>query len=157
MNPLQSILTILPAVQQGGEQQRGTSKYRNKGGENLMAAEFTEYEYVAAGTVDVSQLPPLDRETERIMKDEFATGSKLTIFYYVFIFMIPILNWYASGFMFSRLWGGMTYSWFLTGIVAMAMAFIIAYVHTSLYEKRLHKYQGSAGASSANSEGRNIG
>ncbi|WCN37607.1 hypothetical protein [Aneurinibacillus uraniidurans] len=122
-----------------------------------MAAEFTEYEYVAAGTVDVSQLEPLDKETTRIMRDEMSTGSKLTIFYYVFIFMIPILNWHASGFMFSRMWGGMTYTWFVTGIVAMAMAFIIAYVHTSLYEKRLHKYQGSTGTPSTHSEGRNIG
>lgn len=122
-----------------------------------MAAEYTEYDYVAAGTVDVSELKPLDRETERIMKDELGTGFKLTAFYYAFIFMIPILNWFASGFMFSRVWGGMTFSWFLTGIVAMAMAFIIAYIHTSLYEKRLQKYQGSSSSSTDRAEGRNIG
>lgn len=35
----------------------------------------------------------------------------------------------------------MTYSWFFTSVIAMALAFIIAYVHTSLYEKRLKKYE----------------
>lgn len=122
-----------------------------------MASEYTEYDYVAAGTIDVSELPPLDSETDRIMKDEFSTGFKLTLLYYAFIFAIPILNWFAPDFMFSRFWGGMTYSWFFTGIVAMAMAFIIAYVHTALYEKRLQKYQGSTPSSLGNSEGRNIG
>ncbi|MFT9849771.1 DUF485 domain-containing protein [Aneurinibacillus sp. REN35] len=122
-----------------------------------MASEYTEYEYVAAGTIDVSELPPLDPETDKIMKDEFSTGFKLSLFYYVFIFTIPILNWFAPDFMFSRFWGGMTYSWFFTGIIAMAMAFIIAYLHTTLYEKRLQKYQGSTPSSLGNSEGRNIG
>jgi len=102
-----------------------------------MAGEYSEYDYVAADTIDVSELEPLDPETRKIMKGEFSTGIKLTLFYYVFILSIPILNWYADGFMFSRMWGGMTYSWFFTSIVAMGMAFIIAYVHTTLYEKRL--------------------
>ncbi|GEN36313.1 hypothetical protein [Aneurinibacillus danicus] len=122
-----------------------------------MANEYTEYDYVAAGTIDVSELPPLDPETNKIMKDEFSTGFKLSLLYYAFIFAIPILNWFAPEFMFSRIWGGMTYSWFLTGIVAMAMAFIIAYIHTALYEKRLQKYQSSNGSSFGKSEGRDIG
>ncbi|WP_286885572.1 hypothetical protein [Aneurinibacillus sp. UBA3580] len=122
-----------------------------------MANEYTEYDYVAAGTIDVSELPPLDPETNKIMKDEFSTGFKLSLLYYAFIFAIPILNWFAPEFMFSRIWGGMTYSWFLTGIVAMAMAFIIAYIHTALYEKRLQKYQSSDGSSFGKPEGRDIG
>lgn len=121
-----------------------------------MANEYSEYDYVAAGTIDVSELPPLDAETGKIMKDEFSTGFKLSLLYYAFIFAIPILNWFAPGFMFSRMWGGMTYSWFFTGIIAMAMAFIIAYVHTTLYEKRIQKYQNN-GSSLGKSEGRNIG
>jgi uncharacterized membrane protein (DUF485 family) len=122
-----------------------------------MAAEYTEYDYVAASTVDVSELEPLDAETEKIMKGELGTGLKLSLFYYAFIFAIPILNWFAPDFMFSRMWGGMTYAWFLTGIIAMAMAFIIAYAHTTLYEKRLQNYQGGFGTSAGKSEGRNIG
>lgn len=113
-----------------------------------MAGEYTEYDYVAADTIDVSELEPLDPETRKIMKGEFSTGLKLTLFYYIFILGIPVLNWYAGGFMFSRMWGGMTYSWFLTSVVAMALAFIIAYAHTTLYEKRLKNYSGQSNSSS---------
>jgi uncharacterized membrane protein (DUF485 family) len=108
-----------------------------------MAGEFTEYEYVEAGTVDVSELPPLDSETAKSMKEEFSTGFKLSTFYYLFIFTIPILNWFAPDFMFSNMWGGMTVSWFLTGIVAMGMAFVIAYIHTKRYEKRLERTEAA--------------
>lgn len=112
-----------------------------------MAGEYTEYNYVAADTIDVSELKPLDPETRKIMKGEFSTGLKLTVFYYIFILAIPILNWFAGDFMFSRMWGGMTYSWFLTSVVAMAMAFVIAFAHTALYEKRLKNYQKNSGPS----------
>ncbi|WP_246860891.1 hypothetical protein [Bacillus sp. REN3] len=121
-----------------------------------MAGEYTEYDYVAADTIDVSELEPLDPETKKIMKGEFRTGLKLTLFYYIFILSIPVLNWYAEGFMFSRLWGGMTYSWFLTSIVAMAMAFIIAYIHTYLYEKRLKVNEKNTGAPAQSPEERSI-
>ncbi|ESU31949.1 hypothetical protein G3A_13660 [Bacillus sp. 17376] len=120
-----------------------------------MAGEYREYNYVAADTIDVSELEPLDPETKQIMKSEFSTGIKLTLFYYVFILSIPILNWYAGEFMFSRMWGGMTYSWFFTSIVAMAMAFVIALIHTTLYEKRLKK--SGAEQSSSPADGRRIG
>lgn len=123
-----------------------------------MAAEYTEYEYVEAGTVDIKDLPPLDSETEKIMKGEFSTGFKLSLLYYLFIFTIPVLNWFAPDFMFSHFWGGMTYSWFLTGIVAMAIAFIIAYVHTNLYEKRLNKYKTNSSTNAGGSiDGRTAG
>ncbi|MBM7704264.1 hypothetical protein [Metabacillus iocasae] len=113
-----------------------------------MAAEYKEYDYVEAGTIDVRDLEPLDLETSEIMKSEFRTGFKLTVFYYVFILTIPILNWFASDFMFSDMWGGMTYTWFFTSIIAMAMSFVIAFIHTSLYEKRLQKYQSETKLSS---------
>lgn len=106
-----------------------------------MAGEYTEYDYVEAGKIDVKDLPPLDTETNNIMKKEFGTGITLSLFYYVFVFTIPVLNWFAPDFMFSRMWGGMSVSWFFTAIVSMAMAFIIAYVHTHLYEKRLKASQ----------------
>lgn len=111
-----------------------------KGDGAVLAADYKEYEYVEAGKIDVSHLPPLDPSTAKIMKDEFRTGAKLTLFYFVLIFAIPIINWFAPDFAFARFWGGMTFSWFFTSIVMMAMAFIIAYIHTSLYEKRLKEY-----------------
>ncbi|WP_243387894.1 hypothetical protein [Bacillus kexueae] len=106
-----------------------------------MAGEYKEYDYVPAGSIDVSELEPLDSQTDRLMKQEFKTGFKLTIFYYAFILAIPVLNWFATDFMFSNMWGGMSYAWFLTSIVAMAMAFIIALIHTYLYEKRSKELQ----------------
>ncbi|WP_318502512.1 hypothetical protein [Bacillus sp. T3] len=121
-----------------------------------MAGEFTEYDYVEAGKIDVKDLPPLDAETSSIMKNEFGTGIKLTIFYYLFVFTIPVLNWFAPDFMFSRMWGGMSYSWFFTSIVSMAMAFIIAFVHTHLYEKRLKVNQSLDTNANNSKDGRSV-
>jgi len=103
-----------------------------------------DYEYVEAGTVDIKDLPPLDPTTHKIMKDEFTTGFSLTVFYFLVIFSIPVMNWFAPDFAFKKLWGGMTVTWFVTTIVMMVMAFVIAYVHTTLYEKRLKQYEMSA-------------
>ncbi|UII57354.1 hypothetical protein LS684_07915 [Cytobacillus spongiae] len=122
----------------------------------MMAGEYSEYDYVEADTIDVSELKPLDAETKSIMKSEFSTGIKLTVFYYIFILAIPILNWFASEFMFSRMWGGMTYSWFLTSIVAMAMAFVIAFIHTALYEKRLQNKQADTNQTTSSADERSI-
>ena len=108
-----------------------------------MAAEYQEYDYVEAGTVDIKDLPPLDDTTKKIMRAEFSTGSSLTAIYFIFIFSIPVMNWYFPDLAFSKIWGGMTFSWFITTIVAMAMAIIIAFVHTALYEKRLLKFDQS--------------
>lgn len=88
-------------------------------------------------TIDVRLLTKLDKETSQIMKSEYRTGITLTVIYFSFVLFIPLMNWYNSGWAFSNMWGGMSYSWFLTAIVAMAMAFIIAWVHTWLYERRL--------------------
>lgn len=105
-----------------------------------MATGSNDYEYVKAGTIDLKDLPPLDETTNKIMKDELRTGLSLTILYFILIFSIPVMNWFAPSFAFSNLWGGMTVTWFITTIVMMAVAFIIAYVHTALYERRLLKY-----------------
>ncbi|EON73200.1 hypothetical protein [Lysinibacillus sphaericus] len=100
-----------------------------------------DYDYVEAGTIDVKDLPPLDPTTNKIMKDEFKTGFGLTVLYFIFIFSIPVMNWFVPEFAFKKIWGGMTVTWFVTTVVMMAMAFVIAYVHTTLYEKRLKKYE----------------
>jgi uncharacterized membrane protein (DUF485 family) len=121
-----------------------------------MAVEYTDYEYVPAGTVDVSELEPLDQETSNLMKNEFSTGFKLTLFYYLFILAIPVLNWFAPDFMFSRMWGGMSFAWFFTSIVAMAMAFTIAFIHTYLYKKQVKTFQENISTISTSAERRNI-
>ncbi|MBM7647358.1 uncharacterized membrane protein (DUF485 family) [Bacillus ectoiniformans] len=93
------------------------------------------------GTVDVSKLEPMDQDTSNIMKSEFKTGLGLSSIYYVFIFFIPVINWFFKDFAFNRIWGGMTFTWFLTTIVGMVMAFAIAAIHTKKYESRLELYQ----------------
>ncbi|MED4203116.1 hypothetical protein [Neobacillus mesonae] len=104
-----------------------------------------EYELTdqSHGTIDVAELSPLDSDTSAIMKSEFRTGIKLSSFYYVFIFFIPVINWFFKDFAFFKFWGGMSVTWFLTTIAGMGMAFLIAYIHTKRYEKRLAQYEQS--------------
>ncbi|MFS0575317.1 hypothetical protein AB1K83_06775 [Sporosarcina sp. 179-K 3D1 HS] len=92
------------------------------------------------GTVDIRKVPKLDKETNSIMRTEILTGLTLSGIYFAFIFLVPILNWYNKDWAFSNMWGGMSYSWFLTAIVSMFMAFFIAWIHTALYERRIKKY-----------------
>lgn len=89
----------------------------------------------ACETIDRRRLEKLDPETSSMVRSEFLTGFSLAFVYLAFVFFIPIVNWYNPEWAFSKMWGGMTYSWFLTAIVAMVMAFVIAYVHTKLYER----------------------
>ncbi|WP_413365376.1 hypothetical protein [Lysinibacillus sp. 3P01SB] len=106
-----------------------------------MAGDYRDYDYVEAGTVDVKDLKPLDPQIRGIMKGELSTGLVLTIVYFVFIFSIPIMNWFLPDLAFSKFWGGMTFTWFVTTVVAMIMAVVIAGIHTFLYERRLVKYE----------------
>lgn len=91
-------------------------------------------------TIDIKKVPKMDNETNSIMKTELRTGLTLSLVYFAFIFFVPLMNWYNSEWAFSKMWGGMSYSWFMTSIFAMFMAFLIAWLHTMLYEKRLKKY-----------------
>ncbi|MDS9473178.1 hypothetical protein [Sporosarcina pasteurii] len=86
-------------------------------------------------TIDIKKLPKLDDKTKSSVRTEFITGLSLSIVYFIFILSVPALNWFKPDWAFARMLGGMSYSWFLTTIVAMAMAFIIAYLHTKLYER----------------------
>ncbi|GKV56580.1 hypothetical protein NCCP2222_25270 [Sporosarcina sp. NCCP-2222] len=86
-------------------------------------------------TIHIKELPELDEETKYIAKTEFRTGLSLTIIYFLFVLSVPVMNWFKPDWAFTKLFGGMSASWFLTTIVAMAMAFIIAFVHTKLYER----------------------
>lgn len=109
-----------------------------------MAAEYQDYDYVEAGTVDFKDLPPLEPEIERNMRGELTTGLVLAAIYFGFIFTIPVLNWYFPEIAFKPFWGGMSLTWFLTTFVTMAMAFIIALLHTVLYERRLKATEKAA-------------
>lgn len=106
----------------------------------MMTEKDDHYDYVEHGTIHYKDLPPLDKQTNNIMKGELKTGTALSGFYFILIFSIPVLNWYFPEIAFKPIWGGMTVTWFITTVVMMAMAFIIAYIHTKLYEKRLKKF-----------------
>ena len=86
-------------------------------------------------TIDIKKLEKLDRETRFIVRSEFRTGLSLTIIYFLFVLSVPVMNWFKPDWAFTKLFGGMSASWFLTTIVAMVMAFVIAFVHTKLYER----------------------
>lgn len=86
-------------------------------------------------TIDIKHLPKLDEKTSYSVRSELLTAVSLSVIYFIFIFSVPALNWFKPDWAFAKMFGGMSYSWFLTTIVAMAMAFIIAYVHTKLYER----------------------
>ncbi|MEW9672906.1 hypothetical protein [Ammoniphilus sp. 3BR4] len=122
-----------------------------------MAAEYKEMEYIESGKMDVSQLKALDPETSRIMKSEFSASLKLGLVYFLFIFSIPVLNWFAKDFMMGQIWGGMTISWFLTAIVGLALAVVIAVIHIYLYEKRLKVNQPATHPVSDRETGRSAG
>lgn len=86
-------------------------------------------------TIDIKKLQKLDVETRYILRSEFRTGLSLTIIYFLFVFSVPVMNWFKPDWAFAKVFGGMSASWFLTTIVAMVMAFVIAFVHTKLYER----------------------
>lgn len=86
-------------------------------------------------TIDIKKLPEMDDRTKANVRTELSTGLSLAIVYFIFIFSVPALNWFKPDWAFAKMFGGMSYSWFLTTIVAMAMAFIVAYLHTKLYER----------------------
>lgn len=98
-----------------------------------------EKEYVMTDepseTIDFKKLQKLDKKTTYIIRTEFLTGLSLSIVYFLFVFSVPAMNWFKPDWAFARMIDGMSYSWFLTTVIAMAMAFIIAYAHTKLYER----------------------
>lgn len=88
------------------------------------------------GTIDYQNLPPLDSDVDNVMKTEFGIAFWLSLAYFVFLVAVPVLNWKAPAFMATRVWGGMSLTWFLTGIVSMVLAYLVAWAHLHLYQKK---------------------
>lgn len=86
-------------------------------------------------TVHYRDLPPLDRDITFRMSKEIKICISLFIVYAFYLFMVPILNFTAADFMKTRVWGGMSLTWFLTAVGAKVMAFVIAAVHVYFYSK----------------------
>lgn len=89
------------------------------------------------GTIDYDALPPLSANTAHSMKEEFSVSLWLAVVYFIFLLGVTILDFTAPDFMKIKLWGGMTVTWFATGIVAMIMAALIAWIHVYIYQKRI--------------------
>jgi len=87
-------------------------------------------------TIAYKDLPPLDPDTATTMNEEINISLVLSIIYYAFLLSVTILNWTARDLMKFRLWDGMSLTWFATSIVAMIMAFCIAWLHVYFYHKR---------------------
>ena len=85
--------------------------------------------------IDYKDLPPLDPTVVSRMSKEIKVCLWLLAIYLFYMFMVPILNFTAPELMRSRVWGGMSLTWFLTAIGAMAMAFAVAAVHVYFYTK----------------------
>lgn len=86
-------------------------------------------------TINVKDLPPLDRAITYRMSKEMRICMWLFLIYMVYMFIVPILTFTAPDLMRARVWGGMSLTWFMTAIGAMIMAFVIAAVHVYFYTK----------------------
>lgn len=86
-------------------------------------------------TIHYNDLPPLDKSITSRMSKEFKVCIWLFLVYAFYLFMVPILNFNAPDFMKSRVWGGMSLTWFLTAIGALIMAWVIAAVHVYFYTR----------------------
>lgn len=89
-----------------------------------------------AAKVNYKDLPPLEPGVNEVMKTEFGISFWLSVIYFIFILGVPILNWTAPDLMKTKIWGGMSLTWFLTSIVAMVLAFVIAWLHVNIYQKK---------------------
>lgn len=92
------------------------------------------------GTIYYKDLPALDPDTAINMKEELSISLILTAIYYVFLLGVTIFNWTSPGLMKTILWGGMSLTWFLTSVVAMVMAVLIAWLHLYFYQQRLARH-----------------
>ncbi len=85
--------------------------------------------------IHYKDLPPLDSAIVNRMSKEIKICIWLFIVYAFYLFIVPILNFNAPDFMKTRIWGGMSLTWFLTAIGAKIMAWLIAAIHVYFYTK----------------------
>lgn len=87
-------------------------------------------------TIDFKDLKPLPQDVRKIMSTELGIAGSLSVFYFIYVLAVPILTFTAPDLMRTRVWGGMSLTWFLTAIGSMIMAFGIAWLHMYLYTKQ---------------------
>lgn len=97
------------------------------------------------GTINFKDLPPLDPETAKNMSEELRISVILSVLYYTFLLAVTIMNFTAPEFMKTKLWGGMTVTWFSTSLVSLAVASLVAWVHVIYYQKRVSEHSKNQG------------
>ena len=73
-----------------------------------------------------------EKETERYVAREFRKSFSLGIFFLVVTLILPILNQFAGGFMFKKLFGEMS----VTYAYSVLLIYIVAWVITVYYVLR---------------------
>ena len=73
-----------------------------------------------------------DKETERYVAREFRKSFSLGIFFLLVTLILPILNQFAGGFMFRKLFGEMS----VTYAYSVLLIYIVAWVITVYYVLR---------------------
>ena len=73
-----------------------------------------------------------EKETEKYVAREFRKSSSLGIFFLVVTLILPILNQFAGGFMFRKLFGEMS----VTYAYSVLLIYIVAWVITVYYVLR---------------------
>jgi uncharacterized membrane protein (DUF485 family) len=78
--------------------------------------------------------PIVDEKVDQLIKKQWRFSSSLTFIVMIPIFLIPILNEYARGFMTSKLFGGFSISYFLIafGVYPFVWAITIYYTKKSI-------------------------
>lgn len=89
-----------------------------------------------SNTIDYKSLKPLSEDVQKVMNEELKISLGLAVFYFVFLLAVPILTFTAPELMRTRVWGGMSLTWFMTAIVAMVLATVIAWIHVHMYQKK---------------------
>ncbi len=75
------------------------------------------------------------KETERYVRKEFRKSFSLGIFFLVVTLILPILNQFAGGFMFKKLFGEMS----VTYAYSVLLIYIVAWIITIYYVIRTDK------------------
>jgi len=73
-----------------------------------------------------------EKETERYVARQFRKSFSLGVFFLVVTLILPILNQFASGFMFRKLFGEMS----VTYAYSVLLIYIVAWVITVYYVLR---------------------
>jgi uncharacterized membrane protein (DUF485 family) len=77
-----------------------------------------------------TQDPIVDEQVDQLIKKQWKFSSKLTLIVMIPIFLIPILNEFATEFMTAKLFGGFSVSYFLIAFAVYPFVWAITIYYT---------------------------